>query len=279
MSSPAISIIAVSYFGSADAGLLVDSVLTQDFDSWRLFIVDNSGSDDEQQSLLLISSRDRRIEIVSPGSNLGYFGAAQYAFDRMKGTEDVVVMNTDIVFGSPTVLRQLRDESISRQSVGVLAPAIVSDRTNSDQNPHLVSPPSVRAAARRRWATATPLLAQIALFVSSARKRRKPSSRTTPDEPRTIYAAHGSFMYLTRRFFETSGNFRHPLFLFGEEVYIAEHARKVGLKTVHIPAITMRHVEHGTMGIRRSRSLLRMSGEATRFALQAAKNTSNAAGK
>jgi len=271
LSSPAISIIAVSYFGSSDAEFLVDSVLTQDFDGWRLFIVDNSGSDDEQQRLLRMSSRDPRIEIVSPGMNLGYFGAAQFALDLMEATEDVVVMNTDIVFGNSRVLGQLRKESIGRQGLGVLAPAIISNRTNSDQNPHLASVPSVRAATKRRWATSTPLLAQIALVVSDLKRRRKTKARREPSEPTSIYAAHGAFIYLTRRYFDSAGDLHHPLFLFGEEIYVAEHARQVGLETVHFPNIEMKHVEHGTMGMRRSRAILRMSGEATKYALRAAR--------
>lgn len=271
MSDPSISIIAVSYFGAADARLLVDSLLPQDFDDWQLVIVDNSVDPTERELLQELASDDARIRILFSVKNLGYFGAAHHAFDVVSPLGDVVVMNTDVVFGGPTVLGQLRRESLSRDDLGVLAPAIISERSGRDQNPHLVAMPSVRVAAMRRWATATPLLTQLSLLLSDVRRRKRPLPGTQPGEVSLIYAAHGSFMYLTEKYFASSGDLRHPLFLFGEEIYVAEHARRAGLETWHLPMVTMNHVEHGTMGIRRSRAVLQMSGKATRYALHTAK--------
>jgi GT2 family glycosyltransferase len=276
MPKPSVTLIAVSYFGAVDADHLVDSLLLQTFGDWELVLADNSVDDVEHRKLLSLSERDSRIRVLSPGSNLGYFGAAQFALEAEAPLGHVVVMNTDLVFGGPGVLGDLYREAEGSEDIGVLAPAIISSRTSRDQNPHMPEIPALRTAAKRRWATATPLLAQVTLWVSDVRNRRRPSPTVTDVEPRDIYAAHGSFMYFTRRYFASLGDFRHPLFLFGEEVYVAEHVRQHGLRILYLPRVELRHVEHGTMGIRRPRSLLKMSGLATKYALEAAKRAHGA---
>jgi GT2 family glycosyltransferase len=276
MPERSVTLIAVSYFGAADADHLVDSLLLQTFGDWDLVLVDNSVDDVEHRKLLSLSERDSRIRVLSPESNLGYFGAAQFALDAEAPLGHVVVMNTDLVFGGPGVLGDLHREADGSEDIGVLAPAIISGRTSRDQNPHMAEIPAVRTAAKRRWATATPLLTQLTLWVSDVRNRRRPLRSVIDVEPRDIYAAHGSFIYFTHAYFESSGDFRHPLFLFGEEVYVAEHVRQHGLRIRYLPRIEVRHVEHGTMGIRRPRALLRMSGLATKYALEAAKRAHGA---
>jgi GT2 family glycosyltransferase len=276
MSESAIDIIAVSYFGADDAEHLVESLLKQTFLDWHLMIVDNSLDDLEESKLHALAKNDARIRILSPRANLGYFGAAQFALATSTPLGDVVVMNTDIVFGGPDVLGDLRREADGAQDVGVLAPAIISGRTGRDQNPHLTEKPTVRAAARRRWATATPLSAQLSIWASDLRRRGRGghSEPATDFASKAIYAAHGSFLYFTRSYFASSGDFRHPLFLFGEEIYVAEHAHRHDLRVLYVPRIIMKHVEHGTMGIKRSRALLKMSGLATKYALESAKRAS-----
>jgi GT2 family glycosyltransferase len=193
MPKSSVTLIAVSYFGAADADHLVDSLLLQTFRDWSLVLVDNSVDDVEHQRLLSLSERDSRIRVLSPESNLGYFGAAQFALEAEAPQGDVVVMNTDLAFGGPGVLGDLYREADGSEDIGVIAPAIISGRTSRDQNPHMARIPAVRTAAKRRWATATPLLTQVTLWVSDVRNRRRPSPIVTDVEPRDIYAAHGSF--------------------------------------------------------------------------------------
>lgn len=274
MSDPDVTIIAVSYFGSSDAQLLASSLRQQHFQDWQLLLVDNTTDVEEARRLAEIAAEDGRVRVLSPGSNLGYFGAAQFALDTVAFEGDAIVMNTDIVFSEPRVLGRMRTESLSDKTLGAIAPAVISSRSHRDQNPHLTRLPSVRSSSLRRWATATPLLTQLSVFYSDMRRRVPQTTPIAATPPTMIYAAHGSCIYLTDRYFKNSGDFKHHLFLFGEEIYVAEHVRRNGLAVRYLPAARMNHVEHGSMGMQRSRFLLKLSGRATKYALQVARSAS-----
>ena len=80
-----------------------------------------------------------------------------------------------------------------------------------------------------------------------------------------VYAIQGSCMFFTRRFFEAGGTLKYPCFLFGEELYLAETARRLGLDIVYNPKMQMEHRDHVSTGFPRSRIMAKYIGEATRF--------------
>jgi GT2 family glycosyltransferase len=59
-----------------------------------------------------------------------------------------------------------------------------------------------------------------------------------------IYAGHGSFILLTRAYFEKCGMIDYPVFLFGEELYLAEECRKHSLRVIYRPEICIYDSEH-----------------------------------
>ena len=56
-------------------------------------------------------------------------------------------------------------------------------------------------------------------------------------QPGIIYSGHGAFIILTHTFFEKCPTIDYPLFLYGEELYLAETCRKLHLKVVYRPDI------------------------------------------
>ena len=69
-----------------------------------------------------------------------------------------------------------------------------------------------------------------------------------------IYAGHGSFIILTKRFFEACGIITYPVFLFCEEIYLGELCQQHGLKVVYEPNICVTDAEHAsTSSFRRSK--------------------------
>lgn len=258
--------IAVSYFGSRDLGSYITSLIDQDDDRWVLKVVDNSMDDEEGLRLAELAERDSRIEILTPGQNLGYFGGADWARNRLEaGSYDwIAVTNTDVIIVASGFVATLI--AMSPSEVGVIAPAIFGSSSDSMLNPYMRNRPTILRSRIRRllfWSTAT---AQVTILVSHL-KRRFTKGPAIPEVETEIYAAHGCFMLFGRSYFLAGGTFRHSSFLFGEELTVAEFCRDRDLKTRYIPGLEVVHIEHANTGLLRSRSVLLSQVAAAKKAL------------
>jgi GT2 family glycosyltransferase len=68
-----------------------------------------------------------------------------------------------------------------------------------------------------------------------------------------IYAPHGAFMIFSRRYFEAGGYLDGNLFLYGEEISVAEICRSLGLAVIYEPSLCVVHNEHASTGKRITR--------------------------
>jgi GT2 family glycosyltransferase len=266
-------IIAVSYGGSQDIPAYVRSLQRQDESNWRLIVVNNSDDPFEARELREATSLDKRVTLLEPGENLGYFGAVRWALKRAKSHPRwLIISNTDVQLVSTDSLSIL--EEIDRESEvppAVVAPSIVSRRTGLDQNPFLERRPGLASHRRRRIMLGIPTVAQVAMLGSAARARLSGMRRNRPSEVarRNIYAPHGSFMAIHDSYFLRGGDLEYPLFLFGEENYVAEQSWRAGLHVLYVPEIVVEHVEHQQIGLLRARHLLRLSGRAAKYTYDA----------
>ena len=206
------------------------------------------------------------VRVLDPGVNLGYFGAAAFALrDHVASHPNpawVVISNPDIRFTNDLTLENLSVLHRGNEPA-VLAPSIRSAKWGTDQNPFMRHRPSSARMHFYRWvfsSYATDAVYQSLHWLKSKTGRvrhpgRVPSSSVT--EP--IYAAHGSFLALYRSFFERGGSLAYGAFLFGEEIFIAETARRLGLIVLFEPRVAVEHAEHTSTGgpWRRDTSALR----------------------
>lgn len=271
---PRVLLICANYKSEQETRQYVSSVLEQNgFAESRVIVVDNDGSGEPPDVLAELVRLDSRVVVLSPGKNLGYFGAAHWAFTHYLTEEAfpewVVVSNTDISFEDQDFFARLF-EYHSESAPGVIAPSVRSAATGLDQNPHLFSRPS-----RLRAYSYTLLFRYYPLFLlycalSMGRKllrKRLSGEMTKGDErmrcvSRPIYAPQGSFILFHRSYFEAGGTLKHGAFLFGEEVTVAEQARHLGLAVVHDPRLKVVHDEHSTTGTFKSRLVARYQWEA-----------------
>jgi GT2 family glycosyltransferase len=63
-----------------------------------------------------------------------------------------------------------------------------------------------------------------------------------------IYAPHGAFIIFSRQYFLRGGSFKHPSFLYGEEITVAENCKKFGFQVLYDPGFRVLHFEHGSHG-------------------------------
>ncbi|HET7789083.1 MAG TPA: hypothetical protein VFL36_24125 [Myxococcales bacterium] len=208
------------------------------------------------------------LRLVTSPSNLGYLGGAalglSQALEADRAPDFVAVSNVDLRIDQRDFLDRL-EESCEGGEVGIVAPAIRSGLTGGDQNPFLRSRPSPLRMRAYKWIFSSfPLAAGYERLGRALQRLRRPAPRPIR-AAEDIYAAHGSFLLLSRAFFERGGTLDYPVFLFNEEIHLAEQARALGLRVRYRPDLEVRHEEHGSIGRYRDRVMVSHARQAAAF--------------
>jgi hypothetical protein len=259
--------IAVNYRSSDAVATFVGSLLRQDCDAWTLTLVDNSEDQQEARRLDRMAAASDHIEVRVAPSNLGYFGAVHWIASEMRHERPLwtIVSNVDLQLAESTFVRRLLQEN---SAAAVLAPSVLSMPGGAEQNPFLETRPRPRWMHRRKLIFANPLSGQLYGLASWARSRLASAVSGGPGPSggrRDIYAPHGSFVALHRRFFDAGATLEHPVFLFNEEITVGEQCRLLRLPVVFEPSLRVVHEAHRSTGVLRSRRVLRAQSEAAAY--------------
>jgi GT2 family glycosyltransferase len=248
----------------------------------NVVIVDNTERVDSSDIFKSIQKQYPQTLCLKASSNLGYFGGAAFGLKEYlinKGLPDwVMVSNVDIEFKDETFFTRLRDLGLSEE-VGVIAPSIWSESWLCDRNPMMVSRPTKHKMKSYKLLFSNfymlnlyHLISKIKYTLCKAWKRcyltnassslkisRLGSSFVPREEGQNrlqeIYAPHGSCILFSKSYFLHGGKLNYPAFLFGEEIFVAETARELGLKIVYNPHLILYHNDHCSTHGFRSRKL------------------------
>lgn len=211
------------------------------------------------------------------GTNAGYFGGARPALEEYLAAHPlprfVVLSNVDILFKESffaTLSATAPDETTA-----ILAPSIRSARWGADYNPQ-----RMQRYSRARLVFLLNLyrcrtLHNLYILLSYGRKWLS-GRRKNPDRPRTIpadgypkiYAAHGSCLVFTRAWFERGGSLEMPVFLFGEEIILAETVLAKGMEIRYRPDLVIEDHEHASVGLFASPAINRHYYDSVRIILE-----------
>ncbi|TMF26722.1 MAG: glycosyltransferase family 2 protein [Chloroflexi bacterium] len=270
--SPAVSaqaqvlLICVNYRKPTETRRFVSSVCEQTLDvPMEVIVVDNSPEPE-------IDSAEAQVKVFASGKNLGYFGGAAAALrDYLKYhplPDWVIVSNPDVSLPDHDVLQKLLDSH--RGDAAVIAPSIRTLNSFVEQNPYMRVRPT-------RWRMRMNALIFSHYPVDAVYqglswiKHRTLDGVTTQDPSATaavserIYAPHGSFIALHRSYFEKGGTLDYGAFLFGEEIFVAETARRLGLTVLFEPSIVIEHTERSTAHGLWNRETSRYRRQASRY--------------
>lgn len=273
-----IVIVAVSYESDDSAVELVRNVTTlAEGEYVRVVVVDNTEGGESRGFFERLTRVNPDVLCVKPPSNLGYFGGARRGFQEYlrtgMGYEWVIVSNVDVLFESAEFLVNLRRME-NLEDVGVVAPSIWSSKAWRDQNPKMVYRPSRRKLQFLRVVYQRPTLMNLYGFASLLKhnlahvllkplldgrhrhRELKTDARVSKatNELTLIYAPQGACVIFSRRFFERGGSLDYPMFLFYEEIFVAETARRLGLSILYCPRLRLVHEDHLSTGVFRSRA-------------------------
>lgn len=243
--------------------------------SVQLTIVDNASGSEELMKIRPAIVEFSNARLLESQTNQGYFGGARFGFDRyleQKGylPDWVIVCNHDIQIEDKEFFSKLFQEN--PKTAGVIAPCIQSMPDNLDQNPFMRRRPSPMRWAQLRFISSNYGVAAVwdwlwrrkSALRSWVAKRRGTTNLDSKEKRESIYAAHGSFFIFSRRYFEAGGFLDGNLFLYGEEISVAEICRSLGLPVVYEPSLCVLHKEHQSTG----RVLSRFTYECQKRAMQ-----------
>lgn len=272
-------VICVNYHDEQNTVSFVNEILQQECsDSLRLIIVDNSEGSSSDPRLLHLAKADSRVQVMKAPGNLGYFGGANWALRLyLAGAplpDWIIVSNSDISFiGRDFLIRLFTLYPDNAPSV--VAPSILSKFSGTDQNPYMEQRPSSARMHFYKWVfryyptfviyntlslVKHKMQAVIPMVIPFYDARKKKSK-----QPRAIYAPHGSFIIFHRSYFEAGGSLEYDVFLFGEEIFIAETARRLGLTVFYDPRLVVLHSGKATTGKFKSRKMARFIREASSY--------------
>lgn len=215
---------------------------------FQLHVLDNSEKDDRGLAVFraALGGMAQWAEVRRIERNKGYFGPLSCAQSLVPaGTDYVMYGNADILLESDffSVLARLRP------SGGIIAPSILTVEGSFDQNP-LYRTRLSAAKLRRLRAVYSNGAAFRAYCGAGALKERllsrggRPRLGSRPD--RDIYAGHGAlFVFADVGFFLALPEY--PVFLYGEELFVAEEARLRGVSWVYEPELLVRDERHASI--------------------------------
>jgi len=239
--------IIVNYHSEEDTLQYINSICESksiiDSVTLDIILVDNSITKSKllRDEVLLM---DRNIKIID-NENVGYFGAFKVALESVgyKNVllyDHVIISNVDVKLNLDffSELQKINKNS----NIGVLAPSIVSEFRGNDLNPKIMKKPKKNRIYLNYMLFKYPLLFKLYAELSN----KKIKKNTLAYKAQKIYAPHGSFIIFNKIFFELGGVIDYPIFLFGEEIYVAEVMKKIGLEVHYTPSLKILDSDHGS---------------------------------
>lgn len=224
----------------------------------KVILVDNSEIPPDSLFTEKIHSCDF-ITYIKTEKNIGYFhgaklGLMHFMENNPNYPQWTIVCNVDIFFETPLLSKKL-DSFENVPDLGIIAPAIISDRWKTDFNPFRMSRISLKKLYFYQMIYSNTFFhngyilihhfkKSIKLFLLMISAHRKSEITAA----REIYAPHGSCIIFNKNYFERGGTLDHVSFLFNEEIFVGETATRLGLKILYVPELKVCHYEHSSIG-------------------------------
>ena len=219
-------------------------------DEASIIIVDNDSTSESKNALEEIIKKSKiDIKIIISTTNLYYWGAANYALNEVYLNMNnypgwIIVCNNDILFNKSDLLSKIL--SFSTKDYPILAPTILSSKTNKDLNPFMAKPIDFLVKIYYSIFFMNSIMGYIIYKTRQLIKIILTIFNKGIDKGEFIYAPHGSFIIFSKFFFNNGGYLDQNLTMYGEEFTTAEIAKKLKIPIYYEPDIEVIHVEHSS---------------------------------
>ena len=194
----------------------------------QVIVVDNASRDGSQE---MVEAGFPHVELIRNDRNLGFGGANNIAFERVKGRH-VLLLNSDTIVGADT-LRTLVEFMDEHPEAGAAGCRIL----NPDG--------SLQLDCRRGFPTPSAAFYKLTglsrLFPRSRRFARYNLTYLDPEETSEVDALSGSCMIVRGRVLEEVGGFDEDYFMYGEDLDWCFRMGQAGWKIYYVPATQIIH--------------------------------------
>jgi GT2 family glycosyltransferase len=233
-----------------------------------LHIHDNSEKIPSEQEQLLagLGSARQWATVHFSARNLGYFGALASAQALADASMSCVVFCNPDLRVADDFLERLT--GLADIEPGVIAPSILAVGDGFDQNPKYVERLSREKLIRLRRIYSHAI--SYVAYQGAARIREKllgPRRSRPPSSDSHVYAPHGSmFVFTDVDFFRRLPPY--PCFLFGEELFVAEEARRRRVPVTYRPQLRVTDERHASIRLLGAATRRRLMLESIRYILE-----------
>lgn len=244
------AIVVTNYNNVEHSENLVNNLHSLGFPLSQLFIVDNASKFEDIDRLRLLSTKYPEINMIFNSENIGYFPGLNIGIRAARASNnfsEILIGNNDILF------EELFFSSFDRARLTwsdkfVISPDIIT-LDGVHQNPHVID--SISPIREIIWDLYYSNFLFSRLIGFFARLTRRYTSRYDHLEhriPRYIYQGYGACYILTSKFFESFDELDAPVFLMGEELFLAQQLEGVESSIYYDPSIQINHVDHSSTG-------------------------------
>lgn len=226
-----VSVIIVNFNGGPLLLEAITAALASDV-PLELFISDNGSTDGSLNAVYQAFGKDRRIHIISNGSNLGFSRANNIALKQAKGRY-VLLLNPDCIIQPDTISKMLgvMDANPDAGMAGCLI-----------RNPDGSEQPGCRRAVPTPWRSLVRVLHLNKLFPNH------PCFRTfllhqdpLPPKPEPVEAISGAFMMVRRDAMDQVGLLDENYFMHCEDIDWCMRFRQAGWNILFVPNVEALH--------------------------------------
>ncbi|WP_278181986.1 glycosyltransferase family 2 protein [Escherichia coli] len=208
----------------------------------HVILVLNSGCNGFNSDFLNLE----RLFVYDFNKNLGYMQGASEGIKAYLKSNDlpdwIVLSNTDITFSDNCFFERLSNDG--RKNI-IIAPNIIS-ADGVHQNPFLKHRLTLKKLKFLIAVNSFKFTAVAYSYLAKLKTLIKANNKKKPSSPLEIYAPHGAFIIIGSLYFSKGENLDHPTFLYGEELFIAERAARLGMKVIYDDRYQVLHAEHIT---------------------------------
>lgn len=181
-------------------------------------------------------------QVFEPEKNLGYLHGCLYAFKEFgREYEWAIISNTDIDFVSDDFFSKLLNNHYNSK-IGCIGPDITLKVTGKQQNPFALSRPGNTLMKFRKVVYANYFLYRLYYALSNI--KNKISHIKIQKENGYVYGVHGSAIILRKKCIDKFLEDSIQIFMYGEELYIAEKLKENELLSYYDKNLKIIHNEN-----------------------------------
>ena len=204
-----------------------------------VFIADNTTPNPQP---IPYQASNFQLQVSNTNENLGYFSGIKRAMQEVdvEAYDYAIISNVDLTMEEDFFVKLAAYQC--SEDTGWIAPLIWSKAESRDRNPKVLNRyPLKKLKVLRSFFQFPPVWALYHRYASHKKRLEiHPAGQ--------VYAGHGSFIILTKAYLQRCGKIDYPVFLFCEELYLAEQCQRAGLKVMYSPDLKVSDTEHASTG-------------------------------